>query len=280
MFDTVCKFLIETFPADFATWLLGKPIHLTELSPSELSLEPIRADALILLQAEDLILHLEAQTKPDPEIPFRMLDYRVRSYRRYPDKAMKQVVIYLKPSRSPLVSQTLFSLENTQHKFEVVRLWEQPLDTFLNTPGLLPFAVLSKTNNREAALLQVADEIDKLPAKQAKHVAASAYILSGLVLEQALIESILMRDILEESVTYQSIKNEGWQEGRQEGIQQRIQQERKLLLRLLILKIGDLPESAQNQIETLSVEKIDALSDAAMTFNSPGDLIDWLKVNS
>lgn len=276
MFDTVCKFLIETFPADFATWLLGKPVRLTELSPSELSLEPIRADALILLQAEDLILHLEAQTRPDPEIPFRMLDYRVRSYRRYPDKTMKQVVIYLKPSSSPLVSQDLFALENTQHKFEVIRLWEQPLDTFLNTPGLLPFAVLSETSDPEAALRQVANEIDSLPTKQANHLAASAYILSGLVLEQALIERILMRDILEESVTYQSIKNEG----RQEGIQQRIQQERKLLLRMLMLKVGDLSESARAQIETLSVEKIDALSDAAMTFDGLRDLTDWLEVNS
>lgn len=29
MFDNVCKFLAETFPADFATWLLGQPIQLT-----------------------------------------------------------------------------------------------------------------------------------------------------------------------------------------------------------------------------------------------------------
>ena len=47
MFDTICKFLIETFSTDFASWLLGEPIALTELSPSELSLEPIRADVLI-----------------------------------------------------------------------------------------------------------------------------------------------------------------------------------------------------------------------------------------
>jgi predicted transposase YdaD len=40
MFDTVCKFLVEHFSEDFATWLLGKPVELTELSPTELSLEP------------------------------------------------------------------------------------------------------------------------------------------------------------------------------------------------------------------------------------------------
>jgi predicted transposase YdaD len=40
MFDNTCKFLAENFPSDFATWLLGKPITLTKLSPKELSLEP------------------------------------------------------------------------------------------------------------------------------------------------------------------------------------------------------------------------------------------------
>ncbi len=115
MFDTVCKFLIETFPTDFATWLLGEPVALTTLSPSELSLEPIRADALILLQADDIILHVEFQIRPDPAMPFRMLDYRVRVHRRFPNKRMRQVVIYLKPTQSEQVHQTTFTLENTRH---------------------------------------------------------------------------------------------------------------------------------------------------------------------
>jgi predicted transposase/invertase (TIGR01784 family) len=71
MFDNTCKFLAETFSEVFATWLLGKPITMTQLSPSELSLEPIRADALILLNSEDFILHLEFQTDPAPTMPFR-----------------------------------------------------------------------------------------------------------------------------------------------------------------------------------------------------------------
>ncbi|MBD2606527.1 hypothetical protein H6G81_18830 [Scytonema hofmannii FACHB-248] len=33
MFDNVCKFLAENFSTDFASWLLGEPITLTELSP-------------------------------------------------------------------------------------------------------------------------------------------------------------------------------------------------------------------------------------------------------
>jgi predicted transposase YdaD len=57
MYDDTCKFLAEHFSADFASWLLGEPVTLTEIQPSELSRlfqrvfanDPIRVDAMILL---------------------------------------------------------------------------------------------------------------------------------------------------------------------------------------------------------------------------------------
>jgi predicted transposase YdaD len=62
MFDNICKFLAETYSTDIASWLLGEPIPLTQVQPQELAVEPIRADSLILLEAESLLLHLEFQT--------------------------------------------------------------------------------------------------------------------------------------------------------------------------------------------------------------------------
>ena len=135
---------------------MGEAIPLTEIEPSELSLDPIRADALILLQSEDSILHIEFQTDPKKNIPFRMLDYCTRGHRRYPNKSMRQVVIYLKPSTSDLVYKTDFTLEHTRHEFEVIRIWEQPASLFLQYPGLLPFATLGDTPDPEATLQQVA----------------------------------------------------------------------------------------------------------------------------
>lgn len=103
MFDNVSKFLIEQYSPDFASWLIGEPIALTELSPSELSLEPIRADALLLLQAAEVVLHCEFQTDPDATMPFRMADYALRAFRRFPRKRLVQVVVYLRPTDSALV---------------------------------------------------------------------------------------------------------------------------------------------------------------------------------
>ena len=59
MYDNVCQFLAENFSSDFARWVFGEPKGLTKLSPTELFVEPIRADSLILLQSEDVVLHLE-----------------------------------------------------------------------------------------------------------------------------------------------------------------------------------------------------------------------------
>jgi predicted transposase YdaD len=47
MFDNICKFIAENFSDDLATWLLGSPLPLTVLDPTELQLDPIRADSLI-----------------------------------------------------------------------------------------------------------------------------------------------------------------------------------------------------------------------------------------
>jgi predicted transposase/invertase (TIGR01784 family) len=210
MYDDTCRFLAEHFSIDFARWLLGESITLTELKPSELSLEPIRADALILLESEETVLHLEFQTRPKRDIPFRMLDYRVRVYRRYPDKLMRQVVLYLQPTESEMVRQTYFTMEQTRHEFDVVCLWEQPPELFLQYPGLLPFATLSQTLDPEATLRQVAGVVSRIPnpITQANLTAASA-ILAGLRLENEVVYRVLRRDLMQESTVYQSILAEG-----------------------------------------------------------------------
>jgi predicted transposase YdaD len=62
--DNISKFLIEQYPSDFATWLLGQTITLTAINPTELNVEPIRADSVLFLRSAELILHIEFQTFP------------------------------------------------------------------------------------------------------------------------------------------------------------------------------------------------------------------------
>ncbi len=185
MYDPVCKFLAENYSSDFARWLLGKEITLTQLSPSELSLEPIRADTLILLQSESEILHVEFQTEPDPNMAFRMLDYRVRVYRRFPNKPMRQIVIYLKKTVSPPVYETAFEFETTRHEYRILRMWEVPPQDLIPETGLLPFVILGDTQNPVDTLEQVARRIEGIENNRDRsNISASTAVLAGLILEK------------------------------------------------------------------------------------------------
>ena len=260
MYDSACRFLAERFSSDFASWLLGEPIALTELKPSELSLEPIRVDALIMLQSGDRVLHIEFQTEPDGKMPFRMLDYRVRVYRRYPNKQMRQVVLYLQPTGSDLVRQTSFVLEQTCHTFDVIRLWEQPASTFLQYPGLLPLAVLGQTTDPEAVLRQVAQTVDQLSDRvDQAHLSAASAILAGLKLEEEVIYRLLRRDIMQESSVYRSIKAEGKVEGE-------VEERRKIAINAL--REGFTPEVVA-RLTGLSIEEIQQLQQEMIQSSQP-----------
>ncbi len=277
MFDNVCKFLAENYASDFAEWIFGEPKRLTKLAVTELSLEPIRADSLILLQSEDVVLHLEFQTGPRATVPFRMADYRLRVHRKYPQKEMRQVVIYLKETSSELVHQNSFTISGMRHEFEVVRLWEQDYSDFLDFSGLLPLAVLGRSNDRTQTLREISSVIDRIEDKRAKgNVAAATYILAGLVLKKEIISSILKEEIMRESVTYQDIKAQGKAEGIKEG---KAQEAVSLVLRQLKRRIGNINTEDESKITGLSVEQLEALGEALLDFSSGDDLSSWLANN-
>jgi predicted transposase YdaD len=48
------------------------------------------------------------------------------------------------------------------HEFRVIRLWEEPVEIFLSTPGLLPYAVLSQASNKEQVLMRVVEELEQV----------------------------------------------------------------------------------------------------------------------
>jgi predicted transposase YdaD len=187
--------------------------------------------------------------------------------KRLPNKRMRQVVIYLTPSTSELVYQTAFEIPATRHEFEVIRLWEQPTQPFLEATGLLPLAVLTQTPDKAQTLRQVASRIEAIPElRMQSNVAASAGILAGLVLKRGFINQVLRRDIMRESVIYQDIKEEDRQD-----------EARSLILKLLTRRVGTIPPEAQAQIEVLSLEQLEALGEALLDFAGADDLRAWLQ---
>jgi predicted transposase/invertase (TIGR01784 family) len=278
MYDNTCKYLAENFPEDISSWLIGKRVALVELNPTELNVDPIRADSIILLNNEELILHLEFQTDADPDMAFRMADYRLRAYRKFPHKSMRQIVIYLRKTTSDRVYETTFEIENTRHQFEVIRLWEQPASIFLKSQGLYPFASLAQTDEPESILRAVAARIEDIGASKIQaDLTATASILAGLVLDKNLVKQILRRDIMRESAVYQDILVEGRDEGRVEGrVQGRVEEARTLVIRQLTRKLGNVNPKLLAKIEALPLERVESLGEDLLDFTSIADLEQWL----
>jgi predicted transposase/invertase (TIGR01784 family) len=223
------------------------------------------------------VLHAEFQTEPDSTMPFRMADYHLRVFRRFPQKQMRQVVIYLTPTGSDLVHQTVFETAMMRHKFEAIRLWEQPTQPFLESTGLLPLAVLTQTSDKAQTLREVAARVEAISDNRTQsNVAASAGILAGLTLKRDFINQVLRREIMQQSVIYQEWREEFLQEGRQEGQRE---EGLALVLRLLNRRIGIVEPDVEAQVRGLSLGQIEELGEALLDFRESADLQDWLRSN-
>jgi predicted transposase YdaD len=139
----------------------------------------------------------------------------------------------------------------------------------MNLPGLLPYAVLGKTNNREQVLRQVAQIIEQIPdSQQRSNLTAGAAIFAGLKLDQQLINQLFRRDFMQGSVIYDQIFQEGEARGE-------VRWKRDLLIKQLTRRVGVLSAEIVRRVEGLPLERVEDLGVALLDFASVDDLLSW-----
>lgn len=287
-YDNLCKYLAEHYPHHFASWLLGEPVSdaaQIEVLRTELSHEPVRADAVLLLEHRQIILHIEFQTSSfsRPPLPLRMLDYWVRLHRQH-ELPIEQFVVFLRATNETLATE--FRAQNTWHRYNVVKMWEQEKDAFLANLGLLPLAPLTKADVPTDLLTEVAERTRQLPLNQEKsNLLMQVALLAGLRFTGEVIMNALREDILQESSVYQYIIQQGLQQGVQQGMQQGRQQgmqqgKAETILHLLKHRFGSLSEADEHQVTALNLEQLDKLTVALLDFQQLSDLEGWLANNS
>ncbi|HBB34097.1 MAG TPA: hypothetical protein DC064_20450 [Cyanobacteria bacterium UBA9273] len=275
-YDNACKYLAEKYPAAFTNWLLGVPSPDIEVLKTELTNEPIRADAITFLRTANQILHIEFQTLPYSEtpLPLRMLDYSVRLKRQYRCDVV-QVIIFLQATTSEIAFTQEYRDRTTSHRYQVIRLWEQDPALFLSVPGLLPLATLTQTDNPQALLMQVATQIATIPDReQQQTIASCTQIFAGLRFEKDIIRQLFREEMMQGSVIYQDILQRGLQQGRQEG---RREGEETLIMRQLTRRFGELNPTITEQIRGLSLLALEDLAEALFDFIEVTDLGSWLQ---
>lgn len=273
-YDNVCKYLAEQYPSEFVRWLLAVESTDIEILKTELTLEPIRADALTFLRTANQILHVEFQTLPysEPALPFRMLDYSVRLKRQY-RCTVTQVIIFLQETSNEVAFTQDYRDDTTTHHYRVIRLWEQEPAPFLTNPALLPLAPLTQTNSPQTLLAQVAEQIATIyDREERQNIASCAEIFAGLRFEKDLIRQLFREEIMQGSVIYQDILQQGKRLGRREG-------EANLILRLLTRRLGKIDPSLQQKIRGLSTISLEELGEALLDFSDIADLVAWLRRN-
>jgi predicted transposase/invertase (TIGR01784 family) len=266
-YDNACKYLSEKYPAQFATWILGKTPTSVEVLKTELSIEPIRADYVTFLRTQERILHLEFEVdvEGEPPLPLRMLDYWVRLYRRY-RVPITQTLILLKESASARRLTDTFRVENTQHRYRIIRLWEETPESFLQNPALLPLASLCQTSSPDQLLGKVAEELGKIEGSVERgQIAACTEILAGLRFNKTLIKQLFREDIMRESVIYQDILQQGQKQALKTSI-----------LEALETRFGAAPPELNFRLEALTPERLHGLLRLAWTCVTVNDFISQL----
>jgi predicted transposase YdaD len=187
--DSFFEMLVENDPTEMAEWILGNYQELISVD----ALERYGVNALIL-KTEDIILQIDVRTRLDSNIPSQFFNDYLPLCNIFPNKDIRQVIIYLKPTISPLVHITSYETSDTKHDFDVIRLWEQPTDFFLKNNVLMILAILSNTPNKQETLRYVAKIIDNMEENIAGGVSIEAAILARLVLDNESINQILRLD--------------------------------------------------------------------------------------
>jgi predicted transposase YdaD len=108
------------------------------------------------------------------------------------------------------------------------------------------------------------------------NVAASADILARLILKQDFINQVLRKELMQESVIYREIFQEGEDKGVLRGKREEAQ---SLIIRLLIRRIGNMTPAMQTQVQALSLTQLESLGEALLDFSEPADLITWINEN-
>jgi predicted transposase YdaD len=163
-----------------------------------------------------------------------------------------------------------------EFRYTVVRVWQQPVDTFLTGDlGLVPLAVLAE--GAAASLRTIIDRMRERVARETtpavgRELLAASKILLGLQHPESalnpLFEGVLN---MRESSVYQAILAEGEAKGEVEG---EIKEAKKLLLRLGRKCFGPPDKSTRATIETLTdVSQLEQLAERVLTAESWHELL-------
>ncbi|SHG10694.1 hypothetical protein SAMN02745206_03272 [Desulfacinum infernum DSM 9756] len=221
-----------------------------------------RSDFPIRVRASDgrvFIVLLEVQSRWEPQVPLRLLEYDVRHHLKT-GLSVLPVVMLLTPSGSVV---EYFEDGGIRYRFRVVSLAAMDAREVVDrgNPCLMPFVGLMRGGPDVFQMAEEAIYGSGLGRSDKADLLTGMAPLTGLLdkdLPRKLLER--RRDIMMESYAYELIKKEGYEEGLRSGVQQGIQQGiekgtlnalRELILETLDERFEEVPRNLRHDLRKL-----------------------------
>jgi len=257
-FDSTTKRLLREKPEHYVTWLVAQAVFVRPL-PTELKSRNVFADGLfaITVNGKPALLHIEFQTRNDPNMGKRLLEYNILASSENGWLPVYTVVIYLRRDgnvpKSPFIRKLPNSKEYQRFYYDIIEIAKLPARTLLDTGllGLLPLLPMTDGGTEPELMQEMTSTLEDAGERE---LLALAFAFGGLVdggkAYNALVRSIftMLDDILEESWTYQEILRKGFEKGREEERQQRIQEQRETVISFVQIRFPELVPLAEQHL--------------------------------
>lgn len=295
--DRLFKELLGTFFVEFVDLFFPDLAHLLERESliflekelfNDLTAgERLEADLVVKarLQGQEsfFLVHLEAQSKTQPQFGYRMFRYFARLHEKY-QLSVYPIALFSfdEPKRpEPSVYRVDFpGFAVLQFNYRVVQLNRLDWRGYLKQPNPVAAALMSKMNMAPAERARVKLECLRMLATL-RLDRARTRLISGFVDVYLRLTAEEEERFEQELATIAPVERErvvqivtSWME---KGVEQGREQEAlAIVLRLLKRRVGPLEASMQQRVEGLSVGELERLSEALLDFAEPQDLQRWL----
>ena len=175
-----------------------------------------RADFLVELE-DGSIFHLELQTQNDKNMPFRMLEYFVLISSKYPNRNIKQMVLYV--GEKPLNMKDSIKTENLSFSYKLIDIREISCEELFKSKSLTDkiLAVLCDVREPEKYFRELLTELYKLPERERRDYLKK--LLNLLTIRSKLVEEFKL-EVKKMPITFDREtmeKHPFFKDGKQEG---------------------------------------------------------------
>jgi predicted transposase YdaD len=253
--------------------------YFADLTTGETKIIDLLAQVQLAGEDTGFLIHVENQSSTESDFSRRMFFYFARLHQRYLQRIYPIVVFsFDEPYREERhhYAVEFDDLKVVEFNFCSIQLNRLRWRDYLTQRNPIAAALMAKMRIEPADRPRVKAECLRLLATL-RLDPARTQLISGFVDTYLRLTAQEIQAFQAEIGKLEEPEREGVMKIVTSWMEQGIEQgERSLILRLLTRKVGELPNIIHAQIDTLSLDQLEALGDALLDFGNLSDLQAWL----